>query len=54
MTTALFLLRCKELHFTLDEIDTLSAGALFDCFIESGNDNASYRQVATQEDFDRF
>ena len=54
MTTALFLLRCKECGFTLDEIDLLSVGALFDVFTEKNNDSAEYKTLATQEDFNRF
>ena len=54
MTTALFLLRCKQVGFTLDEIDNLSAGQIFDVFTESKNDNEDYAQLATQDDFDRL
>lgn len=54
MTTALFLLRCKQLGFTLDELDQLSTGQIFDVFTESGNDNCEYARVATQDDFDRL
>lgn len=54
MTTALFLLRCKQVGFTLNEIDELSAGQIFDVFTESNNDSADYARVATQEDFDRL
>lgn len=54
MTTALFLLRCKQVGFTLDEIDKLSAGMIFDVFTESGNDGEDYAPIATQDDFDRF
>lgn len=54
MTTALFLLRCKQLGFSLDELDQLSTGQIFDVFTESGNDNVDYARVATQDDFDRL
>ena len=54
MTTALFLLRCKQLGFTLSELDELSTGQIFDVFTEGGNDNVNYARVATQEDFDRL
>ena len=54
MTTALFLLRCKQIGFTLNELDELSTGQIFDCFTESGNDNCDYARVATQEDYDRL
>lgn len=41
---------------TLDEMDQLDEGMIFDMLTESGNDNASdsYREVATQADFDKF
>lgn len=54
MTTALFLLRCKQVGFTLGEIEELSAGAIFDVFTESANDEEEYSPVATQDDYDRF
>lgn len=54
MTTALFVLRCKQSNFTLEEIDKLPVGFLYDIFTEAGNDNEDYAPVASQEDFDRF
>lgn len=54
MTTALFFLRCKQLGFTIDELDTLSVGQILDVFTESGNDNYKYAKMATQDDFDRL
>lgn len=54
MTTALYLLRCKQLGFTLEELEELSTGQIFDVFTESSNDNADYARIATQEDFDRL
>lgn len=54
MTTALFLLRCKQIGFSLDEIDELSMGQILDVFTESGNDNYKYAKMATQDDYDRL
>lgn len=54
MTTALFLLRCKQLNFSLEEIDELSVGQILDVFTESVNDNYKYAKMATQDDFDRL
>ena len=54
MTTALFTLRCKELNFTLDEIDRLSTGEIFDILTEKSNDSAHYDRIASQEEMDRF
>lgn len=53
-TTALFLLRCKQIGFTIEDLDYLSLGAIYDVFIEFGNDEVDYKPVATQEDFDKF
>ena len=54
MTTALFTLRCKQVGFSLDELDTISVGQVLDIFTESGNDNYKYPQLASQEDYDRL
>ena len=54
MTTALFLLRCKEVGLELSEMDRLEIGLVFDMFTEKANDSAEYDLVPTQEDFDRF
>lgn len=41
---------------TLEDMDQLDEGMVFDLIIESANDNASdsYHEVATQADFDKF
>lgn len=54
MTTALFLLRCKEMGFTLQELEDLSAGFIMDVFTERSNDSAHYDYVATQDDINRL
>jgi len=54
MTTALFLLRCKEAGLGLQELDHLEIGLIFDMFTEKANDSAEYDLLPTQEDFDRF
>lgn len=40
--------------FTLPELDMLSLGAIYEVFIENGNDEHNYQPVATQEDYDNF
>lgn len=53
MTTPLFLLRCVQLGISIR--DLLTIGMVNDMFVESRNDEyKGWRQVATQEDFDRF
>lgn len=54
MTTALYLLRCKQVGFLISELDEISTGAVLDVFVEQGNDSADYDYLPSQEDFDRF
>ena len=55
MTTLLFLLRCVQLGISIRDLDLLTIGMVNDMFVESRNDEyKGWRQVATQEDFDRF
>ena len=48
------ILRAYQLGLSIDDLDNLEYGAVVDLMIESSNDNCEYRQLATQEDFDRF
>jgi len=54
MTTALFLLRCTELGLSMADLDGLSVGMVNDMFIEKSNDSYDWKELASQEDFDRF
>lgn len=54
MTTALLMLRAKQIGLTIDELEEMEIGFVYDIFTEHANDNADYRQLATQEDFDKF
>lgn len=54
MTLGLFLLRAFQMGLTMDDLDGLEYGIVLDMMTESSNDEYSYRQLATQEDFDRF
>ena len=56
VNTAVFMLRAKQLGFSLAELDSVEEGLVMDMIIESGNDlcDDEYRQVATQQDFDSF
>lgn len=54
MTTPLFLLRCVQLGISLSDLDLLTIGMVNDMFTEYANDDYKYKQVAGQEDFDRF
>ena len=52
----MYLLRAKQIGLTMADMDQLEEGFVLDMIIEMGNDNAagSYRELATQDDFDRF
>lgn len=54
MTTALYLLRAKQLGLSVDELDSMTPGMLLDMYAERANDEVTYDRVATQEDFDNF
>lgn len=50
----MFLLRALQVGLSLSDLDYLESGEVTDLVIEHNNDSATYRQVATQADFDRF
>ena len=54
MTTALFVLRAFQMRLSMDDLDCLDAGMVMDIITESWNDDHNYKQVASQDDFDRF
>lgn len=54
MTTPLFILRCVQLGISISDLDLLTIGLVNDMHVENGNDEYKYREVATQEHFDKF
>ena len=54
MTTPLFLLRCKQIGLSLNELELLTIGMVNDMFIEKENDEYKYPYKARQSDFDSF
>lgn len=54
MTTALFLLRCVEVGLSMDDLEELSVGMVNDMFVEKSNDSYDWKQLASQEDMDKF
>lgn len=54
MTLGLFLLRAFQIGLSMDDLDTLEKGVILDMMVESANDDAKFRTIATQEDMDRF
>ena len=53
-TTGLFMLRCKELGLSIDELEMVDFGLVADMLTEKGNDEYSYPYKASQKDFDNF
>lgn len=54
MTLALFLLRAIQIGLSLTDLDCLEYGTVVDMMTESANDSCEYKQLASQEDFDKF
>lgn len=54
MTTALLLLRCVELGLSIEDMENLDVGMVFDMFTEKNNDDVEYSIVAEQKNFDAF
>ena len=48
------MVRAKQMGLTLKEMDELEEGFIMDMIIESGNDNYEYKELASQDDFDKF
>ena len=43
-----------SLGLKIEDLDRLEYGMVEDILVESANDNYEYKELATQEDFDRF
>lgn len=54
MTTALFLLRCCEVGLSMADLDEVTVGMVNDMFVEKSNDNYDWKEIASQEDMDKF
>lgn len=51
---AVFISGALKVGLTIPDLDALEAGEVLDLMIERSNDDCEYRQLATQEDFDKF
>lgn len=51
---ALYLLRCKAFGFSLDELEEVEIGMIFDMMTEQLNDQEEYPKKASKEDFMKF
>lgn len=38
----------------MSDLDELTVGMVNDMFVEKSNDDYDYKEIATQEDFDKF
>lgn len=54
MTTPLFLLRAVSLGISVSDLDLLTIGLVLDMCTENANDRSNYREMAQQDDFDKF
>ena len=54
LTTGLFMLRCKELGLSINELENIDYGLVEDMLTEKVNDDYQYPYKASQEDFDKF
>lgn len=55
MTTALYLLRCAEIGLSMQDLELLDMGVIYDMFTEKVNDSWNgWTRKATQADFDKF
>ena len=48
------MLRCKQLGMSMEELDLLESGMVWDMITESGNDSYEYPLLAGQKEFNDF
>lgn len=48
------MLRCFQMGLHMADLEELEYGEVIDMMTEAENDNAEWRTLATQDDFDRF
>lgn len=53
-TTGLYMLRCKELGLSIDDLENIDFGLVADMLTEKANDEHKYPYKASQKDFDNF
>lgn len=47
-------MRCVSLGLSMQDLEDLDVGMVYDMMIEKANDDAEYDTIATQADFDNF
>lgn len=48
------MLRCKQIGFTVEDLEALTVGAVLDVFAEHADDDLEWTPLATQDDINRF
>lgn len=48
------MLRCVKMGISIRDLDLLTIGLVMDMFTEMSNDEYKYKEVASQNDYDRF
>lgn len=54
MTIGVYMLRAFQMGLNMADLEQLEYADVMDMLTESGNDDCTYNEVATQADFDRF
>lgn len=54
LSTALILLRAKQLNLNLEELNLLTVGEVIDMLTEQSNDSYDWPYEATQDDIKKF
>lgn len=54
INTMTYLLRCKQMGLSLEELDCLNYGMVWDMLTEEANDHCEYAIVAGQKEFHEF
>ncbi len=54
LSVALYLLRCKEMRLSLEELDQLDSGMVWDMMAERSNDRVHYPVRAGQKEMEEF
>lgn len=50
----MYLLRCYQIGLKLADMEQLSYGMILDMITELKNDDYEYKEMASQDDFDKF
>lgn len=51
-TVGIYILRCKQLGFSFDDLMNISEGSMMDIIIESNNDGEKYAEKGTRTSFE--